>query len=551
MIPFKGLNYNPAIQAVGQDLFESGTGVYSSIVSAWRANPLNLASVELEGSNPIERMIAQEDPNSDIAIQLGPRLTAEEANKKYGLSGVLTFDEDIYDYDAKLRNENASVSVVRGEQIQRAKKGFWNGTARFSAELLASLADPINVATSFVPIGQARWAKVLLGGMGPNKARLARGFLEGSVGAAMLEPAMFALNDSLGLEYGFEDSLLNIGLGATLGAGLHFGAPLTRDVFNWGKNKVSNAVFGRKLISNNPDIPDLPISDFKPDDTVLRSTVAQIIDGQQVDGAVRIQVNNELARRARLKGWAKEELSIAEQGRLLQEQVLGISPRTTPLPPDTSFVKASDDVSDADIQAFENVRQQYEPVAPEGVTEGLQGGNITTYRVKSPDGKVITYQEKLSPKGRVTVDVKKGGNEANLSPQRLTPETRINPENIDNAGHSFNPDDPEANIRALDQSLVGFNEAQTYNKSLSPDDYKVAEEQTIAAKERLVPATLETDIAKLQKEVNESQRGRAFLDNEPEELEAYKAAEENLKRIEKAEKLYMQAAICIIGGANG
>jgi len=113
-----------------------------------------------------------------------------------------------------------------------------------------------------------------------------------------------------------------------------------------------------------------------------------------------------------------------------------------------------------------------------------------------------------------------------------------------------NFNDPEANIRLLDDAMVGINEAQTYNKSLSPEDHALAKEQTAAAKEQLQPSTVEGDVAKLQKSINEMQSAKAFLEKDAESLAEYKAAEEQLRKLNKAEQLYMQAAMCIVGGGN-
>jgi len=534
MIPFKGLKANPIIQQIGQDLIETGTGTYAAGVMAWRANPVSMLSQTLNSSTFVEQMIAQHDPNSDVALQLGPRLTAEEANKKFGLPG-LEFDGDIYEYDARLRNENHAVSIVRGDQVQRAKKGFWNGVSRFSAELVASMVDLINVASFFVPIvGQARYLR-MAASMGVGKARLARGFIEGSVGAAMLEPAMFALNDDLGLEYGLKDSLLNIGIGGLVGGGLHFGAPLTRDLFNWSKHKVADAVHGRKFITDDPDIPDLRGNEFVPDPLALKTAVAQVLDGQQVDGAVRNLVNVELANRS--------EMTNIEQGALFREQITG-QPKI-PEPVEVNAIKASDNVTDVDVQNYSAIRQQYEPIEVKRADDGIIEAN---YRVQDADGMVLHYQEKIDAAGKAEVSISKGvnANQTLLSQPRTTKETI----NADNAGHAYNPDDPEANIRLLDDAMAGFNEAQTYNKSLAPDDYKVAEEQTASAKGQLQPFTVEGDVSKLQKSINEMQTAKAFLEKDAESLAEYKAAEEQLRKLEKAEQLYMQAAMCIVGGGN-
>lgn len=588
MIPFKGLNYNPAIQAIGLDLIESGTGAYASAVIAARGNPLNLLyQSQIRGSTEFERMIADKDPDSEVALKLGPRLTSEEANKKYGLPGVLEFDEDIYDYDARIRNENASVIAVRSEQVQRAKKGFWNGTARFTGTLLASFVDPINIGASFIPIvGQARYAKMIRG-IGVSGARISRGAIEGSVGAAMLEPAIFALHDDLGLNYGIEDSITNIAFGTALGSGLHFGAPLTRDVFNWGRNKIASAVFGKKLLTNDPDIPDLKTSNLVHDEAVLKATIAQIIDGQQVNGAVRNVVNAELGKRAHLASIAARSASMQKdmlRSQLLSTEIGTVSrlPNKEKLvidekpgePQQTKNIdlgsieerpvivqKMDNNISDADIKYYKKVEIEYRPIE---ITEDTNGRTVVR-RIKTKDGLFISYKEIENLSGNKRLEVSSSTEQQQISdhvlkgtvfdndlPDLVLPkdwQVRMSEGMIE--GRDFNIIDPESNNIALDRALVGINEAQTYNKSLSPDDYKVAEEQTVDAKERLKPTKLKDEVSKLNKEINDMQQSKVFLEKDPEFLAAYKAEEEKLKRLDKAEFLYTQAAICIVGGNNG
>ncbi len=575
MIPFKGLKANPVIQQIGQDFIETGTGTYAAGVMAWRSNPINLLAQTLDSSTFVEQMIAQHDPNSDIALQLGPRLTAEEANKKFGLPG-LEFDGDIYEYDARLRNENHAVSIVRGDQVQRAKKGFWNGASRFSAELVASIADPINVASSFVPIvGQARYLR-MAASMGAGKARLARGFIEGSVGAAMLEPAMFALNDDLGLEYGLKDSLLNIGIGGLIGGGLHFGAPLTRDLFNWSKHKVADAVHGRKFITDDPDIPDLRGNEFEPDPLALKTAVAQVLDGQQVDSAVRNLVNAEFLRKIPRHVAMEDVVASAKtfHENMLRYKILNpnqapssyldyqfrqsVAPNdVTTIEPSPEkpviFDKMDKNVSDADIKFYKNLSEQYVPVE---VIDN-NGAITSTRRYKANDGLYVTYKDIEDASGNRRVEISSSEKAGDLSEKigdvlpNSTPmfdKMPVNQSFEDLYLRNFN--NPETNIRALDQSLIGINEAQTYNKSLSPDDYKVAEEQTASAKGQLQPFTVEGDVAKLQKSINEMQTAKVFLEKDAESLAEYRAAEEQLRKLEKAEQLYMQAAMCIVGGGN-
>lgn len=93
------------------------------------------------------------------------------------------------------------------------------------AGLAASLLDPLNIASAFVPVvGEARVSALLAGasgGLARAGVRAGVGAIEGSVGAALVEPLplMAAAQDQT--DYTLSNSLANIAFGALLGGGLH------------------------------------------------------------------------------------------------------------------------------------------------------------------------------------------------------------------------------------------------------------------------------------------------------------------------------------------
>lgn len=109
------------------------------------------------------------------------------------------------------------------QQVQ-ARAGNALGT-QIAAGLAASLLDPLNIASAFVPVvGEARYASMLANASGPLAragVRAGVGALEGSVGAALVEPLplMAAAQDQT--DYTLSNSLANIAFGAVLGGGLH------------------------------------------------------------------------------------------------------------------------------------------------------------------------------------------------------------------------------------------------------------------------------------------------------------------------------------------
>ncbi|HBM7739289.1 TPA: hypothetical protein LZ417_005308, partial [Escherichia coli] len=97
--------------------------------------------------------------------------------------------------------------------------------AQIAASLGASLLDPLNIASAFVPVvGEARYANLLARAASPlgrAGVRAGVGALEGAVGAAIIEPLPLLAAAQDQTDYGLSDSLANIALGGLLGGGLH------------------------------------------------------------------------------------------------------------------------------------------------------------------------------------------------------------------------------------------------------------------------------------------------------------------------------------------
>ena len=93
-----------------------------------------------------------------------------------------------------------------------------------------SFLDPVNIGASFIPVvGQANFAR-LAARTGFTTARLTRGAAEGLAGAALLEPLVYGVAQSVQADYDITDSLLNLTFGTILGGGLHVGAGKLKDI---------------------------------------------------------------------------------------------------------------------------------------------------------------------------------------------------------------------------------------------------------------------------------------------------------------------------------
>lgn len=173
----------------------------------------------------------------DKVDSLGLKLTVPEQGIRSGALDVLI--------------QRQQAQLARQQVLARAGSSF--GT-QLSAGLAASIIDPINIASAFVPVvGEARYAAMLGRAATPFAragVRAGVGALEGAVGAAIVEPLPLLAARQDQTDYDLSDSLANIAFGAALGGGLHtIGGAVTDRL--------------RRNIATETDVPGAP--GLKPD----------------------------------------------------------------------------------------------------------------------------------------------------------------------------------------------------------------------------------------------------------------------------------------------
>lgn len=126
----------------------------------------------------------------------------------------------------------------RQDVFSRGPDGLAAGAARLGVGLVESLFDPLNIASAFIPVvGPGRYAAMVAGtggALGRAGVRAGVGAAEGIVGAAVLEPIIYAAQRGEQADYTMVDSLLNIGFGGIFGGGLHAAGGAFRDVVQPG-----------------------------------------------------------------------------------------------------------------------------------------------------------------------------------------------------------------------------------------------------------------------------------------------------------------------------
>lgn len=201
-----------------------------------------------------------------LNVPAAPKLPAAEARAKIaeaGLDGMLTVPADglpgpaldILIAAKKREQRNAFIA-------DRYRGGVAGGAAQLGTALAVSLADPVNIGSAFVPIvGEARYASLLQRAgtslLARGGVRAGVGAIEGSVGAAILEPMIYSNQRQLQADYDTFDSLMNVGFGGLFGGVLHSGGGGVADLFarRAGTGAWAESI-GRDGLLDRPDLPD-------------------------------------------------------------------------------------------------------------------------------------------------------------------------------------------------------------------------------------------------------------------------------------------------------
>ncbi len=241
----------------GRGAFEGGGG------NASVGEVLRATLDETLNTNPTARLYLGAE--LDTARELGRRLTAEEARARVRSErmSLAIPDQGISEAALDILIRRTKERNARAEVLARSSGGAGLGALEFGTQFAASLADPLNIASGFVPvIGQARYGMMLRaagyglrGAVGRTAIRAGVGAAEGVVGAALVEPIIASTMRDEQADYTMADSLRNIAFGGMFGGGLHVIGGAGLDLYRYAR--------GRPLldaVANAPDLspPDVP-----------------------------------------------------------------------------------------------------------------------------------------------------------------------------------------------------------------------------------------------------------------------------------------------------
>ncbi len=259
MINFGLGSFETSEQEIGSLYDQTKSGFWetagATFMNAWNYNP----------TSSVFRSVEQTQAYQSSSEYLD----RDELNKQYGDLG-LVFEKDtrsgLVDYlveRKKLENERAEV-ISRGPDSKLAKSFF------FLESLGTSFLDPINLAASFVPVvGQARFAN-MVARSGKNIARMKKGFVEGFVGNAAVEPLVYGVAKSEQANYDAWDSFANIAVGGFIGSAAHVGFGRIGDFIAEKRGKPN---IYQKLAAISPENQQ----------ALLQYSVGKVLKGEKVD----------------------------------------------------------------------------------------------------------------------------------------------------------------------------------------------------------------------------------------------------------------------------
>ena len=259
MINFGLGSFETSEQEIGSLYNQTKTGFWetagATFMNAWNYNP----------TSSVFRAVEQTQAYQSSSEYLD----RDQLNKQYGDLG-LVFERDtragLVDYlveRKKLENERADV-IARGPDSKLAKSFF------FLESLGTSFLDPINIAASFVPVvREARFAN-MVARSGKNVARMKKGFIEGLVGNAAVEPLVYGVAKSEQANYDAWDSFANIAVGGFIGSAAHVGFGRIGDFIAEKRGKPN---IYQKLAAISPENQQ----------ALLRYSVGKVLKGEKVD----------------------------------------------------------------------------------------------------------------------------------------------------------------------------------------------------------------------------------------------------------------------------
>jgi len=251
--------FEPSKQEIGSLYDNTRTGFWdaagATFYNAWNYNPTSSVF------RSVDQIQAYQSSNT--------YLNRDDLNKEYGSLG-LTFKEDTREGVVNYLVERKKLELERSNIISKGPDGKLAKSFFFLESLATGFIDPINIGASFVPVvGQARFAN-MVARSGKNIARMKKGFVEGLVGNAAVEPLVYGVAKSEQADYDIYDSFTNIAVGGFIGSAAHVGFGRIGDFLAEQRGKPN---IYQRLAAISPDNQQ----------ALLKHSVGRVLKGEKVD----------------------------------------------------------------------------------------------------------------------------------------------------------------------------------------------------------------------------------------------------------------------------
>ncbi|KKN24640.1 hypothetical protein LCGC14_0892820 [marine sediment metagenome] len=324
-------------------------------------------------------------------------LTVEEANiqgKPFGLQYEHPLTQEALDLDI----EDKKRRIMRQSLIGGASPGIFGKGIDLAMAFLGQAIDPLNIAVSFIPIvSQARAAAIA------NRLRLAhigsrtvKGFIEGAVGNALIEPVVIAGENIRNRDYALRESAINILFGGFIGVASH--QTLGRGIEFVQTRAVYNRATGDAALEIADELRRAGITDLEPAlmDQRISERALEIIERDNPDMARRIK---EPTNSDRVQGMKSQKTHETAVRGMLAQKLEGKLGDVTPIverdpgyhrPFDSQEAKAAieaETIGDVQEHAKEIVRYSEDPANTTGA--GLEEALETRAKAQEPEVETI------------------------------------------------------------------------------------------------------------------------------------------------------------------
>ncbi len=265
--------------------------------------------------------------------QAGRMLDPNEANDRYG-TRRLRFTEPVYEGVAELMRNRQDENDSRNFILSIGATGVGRFSASFGVGMLASLSNPVDFTTMFVPIvgSEALASKLATMGLSPVRQGLARGLIteetliaraipaprvvaaviEGTVGQAIAEVPLYISNRMDQTPYTVMDSLQNIAMGGAFAGALRLAISgagrLVGKLAPETKKALAQKGLADFLLGDDVKVHDL----VNLDENVIREKVLFDVTAARVEARKRVEGEGLLKdwRAGELRQWAEAQLDV-------------------------------------------------------------------------------------------------------------------------------------------------------------------------------------------------------------------------------------------------